>query len=142
MGEIYIKSFLPFDRKLILVSDQLFLYKSRPNFPSIFTAMHLLINSIDTERDTSDKMFHSLCKIIGNELKLVPCILLCAAVAMLSSLRSLFMMGCSREERRESSNKFLKTPKNNNNLNPYYINLSRYSPAIHLVFMNNNQEHQ
>ena len=57
MGEIYIKSFLPFDRKLILVSDQLFLYKSRPNFPSIFTAMHMLINSIDTARDTSVKMF-------------------------------------------------------------------------------------
>ena len=60
MGGIYIKSFLPFDRKLILVSDQLFLYKSRPNFPSIFTAMHLLINSIDTARDTSVKMFHSV----------------------------------------------------------------------------------
>ena len=60
VGGIYIKSFLPFDRKLILVSDQLFLYKSRPNFPSIFTAMHLLINSIDTERDTSVKMFHCI----------------------------------------------------------------------------------
>ena len=63
MGEIYIKSFLPFDRKLILVSDQLFLYKSRPNFPSIFTAMHLLINSIDTARDTSVKMFHSVLEL-------------------------------------------------------------------------------
>ncbi len=29
---------MPFDWKLILVSDQLFLYKSRPKFPSIFTA--------------------------------------------------------------------------------------------------------
>ena len=60
MGGIDIKSFLPFDRKLILVRDQLFLYKSRPNFPSIFTAMYLLINSIDTARDTSVKMFHSV----------------------------------------------------------------------------------
>ena len=62
MGEIYIKSFLPFDRKLILVSDQLFLYKSRPNFPSIFTAMHLLINSIDTAKGIQASKCFIVCK--------------------------------------------------------------------------------
>ena len=53
---------------LVIVSIEIYI-KSRPNFPSIFTAMHLLINSIDTERDTSVKMFHSVSEY-GNELDL------------------------------------------------------------------------
>ena len=68
MGGIDVKSFLPFDRKLILVSNQVFLYKSRPNFPSIFTAMYLLINSIDTARDTSFLPFDRKLILVRDQL--------------------------------------------------------------------------